>query len=69
MFRTKGLRFGGVYATALANAEMNVFSAAPVFKFFSSHLTIYLLSSLVAPCKILTMMPSFSLVELLPDVL
>jgi hypothetical protein len=58
---------GGLYAKARARAEIKVFSAAPVFRFFSSHLTIYLLSSFEASCNILTMIPSFSAYELFPD--
>ena len=58
---------GGEYAIALASADMKVFSAAPVFKFFSSHLTIYLLSSFVASSSNFTIIFSFSYWELFPE--
>ena len=55
--------FGGVFATALANATKTVCSAAPVFKVFCKNLTIYLHSSFAASYSNLHMIPSFAAVE------
>lgn len=63
------IRFGGVQTTALASAEITVFSAAPVLRFFQSHLTMYLASSDSPSQSILKIKFSFSWTELLPDIL
>jgi hypothetical protein len=52
---------------ALANAEIKVFSAAPVLNVLFNHLTIYLLSSFVASNNSFTMIFSFSYCELFPE--